>query len=102
VQGETRALADRAVNDLQAKVRILEALRPDSVADKVLLEEIAGLDNDLVSILQDCTRQLTDRRDSAVHAAEADPTPTDWSAHVHRPTGAQLRLETLFKQLNEE
>lgn len=102
VRGETRAQVDRASKELRERVRALEALAPNNVADKVLLDEIAALDTQLVAILNDCTNQLVSRRDGAVAAAQAPVAPTDWDHLVHVPTGALSRLEQLSKRLGHE
>jgi energy-coupling factor transporter ATP-binding protein EcfA2 len=102
VRGETRAQVDRAIKELQARIRALEALAPGSIADKVLLEEIAGLDTELVGLLNDCTAKLVSRRNEAVAAAKAPVAPSDWQGFIHEPTGALARLEQLAKRLGDE
>lgn len=102
VRGETRAQVDRAIKELKARVRALEVLAPESVADKVLLEEIAAFDSELVELLHECTRQLAARRDGAVAAAQAAVAPAAWDDFVHVPTGALARLEQLTKRLGDE
>ena len=102
VQGETRAQVDHAIRELQARVRALETLEPNGIADKVLLEEIGALDTDLVTLLSDCTSQLSTRRDGAVAAARAIVAPVEWESFVHVPTGALVRLEQLAKRLDDE
>ncbi len=102
VLGETQKQVDDAVQELQARVRTVEALDPDSVADKLLLEEIASLDQDLVAILNDCTQQLLIQRNGAVTAARASDAQTDWSTFVHAPTEVNTRLKKVSTQLTEK
>lgn len=102
VRGETQAQVDRAIKELKTRIEALVALAPDRVADTILLDEIASLDNDLVGILNDCTRQIGAQRDAAVSAAQADEAPADWSAFAHAPADVHERLERLSTDLTEE
>lgn len=102
VRGETRAQVDRAIKELKARVKALEALAPDKVADKLLLEEIATLDVDLVTLLNECAGQLTRCRDGAVAAAEKGAGPEGWERFAHTPIGALAGLEALVKRLGDE
>lgn len=102
VRGETRTQVDHAIKELEIRVRSLEKLEPNNIADRVLLDEIAAFDMDLVALLNDCTNQLSTRRDVAIAAAKAEVAPAQWETFVHMPTGVLTRLGQLVKRLDDE
>jgi energy-coupling factor transporter ATP-binding protein EcfA2 len=113
VRGNTRAAVDRATAALEEHVARLHALKPESVADAELLDEIASLDEELVGILTTCTTTLAERKATllavasvsvAPHPAEpqAGPAPLVWDGLAHEPTDAAARLLALADAKAEE
>lgn len=102
VRGETRAEVDRATQELERRIEGIQRLTPHTLADEVLLGEIAALDAELEAILVECVAQLARRQEDAISAAKGKATPANWADLAHAPSGGAERLDLLCTRLSAE
>jgi hypothetical protein len=102
VRSETRREVDRAASELEQRIETLSAIRPQSLADTALFEEIRSLDADLETMLRDCMAKIEERRDGVVAAARAADIQTYWDSLIYVPSSARERLTLLEGTMREQ